>query len=345
MEIKIDPIVKYEKIGDMSKKLTIVMYHYVRDLCNSRYPEIKGLQTELFVEQLHFLKKHYNFVKMEDVVDAFHNNYMEELPPHPVLLTFDDAYQDHFQTVFPILMQEHIQGCFYTPVKALTQHEVLDVNKIHFILASTSAEKFPSLLNEIKILLEKNKEKWNLRSFDDYYAQLAEANRFDNKDVIFVKRLLQVALPEELRKEMTSELFQRIVGIEENAFSRELYMSETQIRCMVQCGMHVGSHGYDHYWLNSLTKEKQELEIDKSLDFLRSVGVNLDNWTMCYPYGAYNDDTLQILKDKKCKMALTTKVDLSDMTQNDIIYRMPRLDTNDLPKDANASPNKWYGLG
>lgn len=326
----------------MKNRLTVVMYHYVRDLRNSRYPEIKGLQTELFVEQLHFLKKHYNFVKMEEVIDAFHNNRVDELPSHPVLLTFDDAYQDHFRTVFPILMHEHVQGCFYAPVKALTQHEVLDVNKIHFILASTSTEQFPALLNEIKILLEKNREKWNLQSFDDYYAQLAEANRFDNKDIIFVKRLLQVALPEELRKEMTSELFQQKVGMNESAFSRELYMSEAQIQCMVQCGMHVGSHGYDHYWLNSLCKEKQEEEIDKSLDFLKSVGVNLDYWTMCYPYGAYNDDTLQILKDKKCKMALTTKVALADLTEKDMIYSIPRLDTNDIPKNANADVNEWY---
>lgn len=342
MGIKTDQIVKYEKNGNMSKKLTIVMYHYVRDLRNSRYPEIKGLQTEMFVEQLHFLKKHYNFVKMEDVIDAFHSNHVDELPAHPVLLTFDDAYQDHFQTVFPILMQEHVQGCFYAPIKALTQHEVLDVNKIHFILASTNEAKFPALLNEIKILLEKNQEKWNLQSFDDYYAKLAEANRFDNKDIIFVKRLLQVALPEELRKEMTSELFQRIIGIEESAFSRELYMSKAQIRCMVQCGMHVGSHGYDHYWLNSLSREKQESEICKSMDFLKSVGVNMNYWTMCYPYGAYNDDTLQILKAYNCKMGLTTKVALAELTDRDMIYSMPRLDTNDLPKDANANVNNWY---
>lgn len=338
---KIDPIVKYEKIGNMSKNLTIVMYHYVRDLRNSRYPEIKGLQTELFVEQLHFLKRHYNLVRMEEVIDAFHNNRVDELPPHPVLLTFDDAYQDHFQTVFPILMRENVQGCFYAPVKALTQHEVLDVNKIHFILASTSDEQFPALLKEIKILVDKNREQWNLRSFEEYYAELAVANRFDNKDVIFVKRLLQVALPEVLRKEMSSELFQRAVGMDESMFSRELYMSETQIRCMVQCGMHIGSHGYDHYWLNSLTKDKQKEEITNSMAFLKSVGVNMDYWTMCYPYGAYNEETLDVLRDQKCRLGLTTEVKLADL-ENGNILAMPRLDTNDLPKDGNAAVNQWY---
>ena len=317
------------------------MYHYVRDLQNTRYPSIKGLRTDLFEEQIKFLKRHYNFVRMEDVIDAYYSNQLEELPPHPVLLTFDDAYQDHFQTVYPILMREHVQGCFYAPVKALTQHEVLDVNKIHFILASTNDEQFPALLKEIKTLVDKNKEQWKLKSFEDYYADLAVANRFDNKDVIFVKRLLQVALPEALRKEMCTELFQRAVGMDESMFSRELYMSESQIRCMVQCGMHVGSHGYDHYWLNSLSKQKQEEEICKSTEFLKSVGVNMDYWTMCYPYGAYNDDTLQVLKEHACRLGLTTDVRLADLGADNILA-LPRLDTNDIPKDGNAQVNEWY---
>jgi hypothetical protein len=34
--------------------LYIVMYHYVRDLKNSRYPQIKGLDINCFEEQLDF---------------------------------------------------------------------------------------------------------------------------------------------------------------------------------------------------------------------------------------------------------------------------------------------------
>lgn len=37
-------------------KLTIAMYHYVRDLKYSRYPEIKGLDYKLFKQQIHFLQ-------------------------------------------------------------------------------------------------------------------------------------------------------------------------------------------------------------------------------------------------------------------------------------------------
>ena len=325
--------------------LTVVMYHYVRDLKNSRYPEIKGCDVRLFKEQVLFLKKHYNFVTVEQVLDSYYNQTV--LPEKAVLLTFDDAYKDHFEYAFPILEHEHVQGAFYPPVKAVTEHTVLDVNKIHFILASTPADKFDKLLNEIKLQLDKYKEEFQLESYNYYFEKLAVANRFDPKEVIFVKRLLQVELKEELRKKITDDIFVKVVGIDESAFSRELYMSIDQIKCMVDCGMHIGSHGYDHYWLSSLPKEMQEFEIAKSIEFIDMVGGDSNNWTICYPYGDYNQDTIDLLKKHGCKMGLTTDVNVANISDknSDAIFKLPRLDTNDLPKDSMASVNEWFLKG
>lgn len=329
----------------MSRKLTVVMYHYVRDLKNSRFPEIKGCDVRLFKEQVLYIKKHYTPVTVEQVIDAKENDI--QLPDHAILLTFDDAYADHFTYAFPILEHEHIQGVFFPPVKAVTEHTVLDVNKVHFILASTPVEKMPQLLSELQRMVEKNREEYNLESFDSYYEKLAVANRFDTKETVFVKRLLQVALPEALRRKMAHELFEKSVGMDESMFSRELYMTIDQIKCMVDCGMHVGSHGYDHYWLSSLSKEKQEFEIAKSIEFIKMVGGDVNNWTIGYPYGDYNEDTIALLKQHGCRMGFTTRVAVADLDEDgeDALYKLPRLDVNDLPKDANAVVNKWYELG
>ena len=324
-------------------QLTVVMYHYVRDLKHSRYPAIKGLDVNLFKEQVSFLKKHYNFVTVEEVIAASKGE--GKLPTHAVLLTFDDAYSDHFNYVFPILKNEGVQGAFYAPVKAITEHKVLDVNKIHFILALTPEEKMSSLLKEIALLLDKYRESYHLESYEFYYKKLAQSNRFDTKDFIFVKRLLQVELVEELRNIITTELFEKIVGVEEGAFSRELYMQEDQMRCMVQAGMHIGSHGYDHYWLGSLPKAQQAVEIDESLKFIHKIyGFTKKEWTICYPYGNYNDDTIALLKERHCALGFTTEVKLAAINGQigDNLYKIPRLDTNDLPKEAGALPNKWY---
>ena len=326
----------------MNNKVTVVMYHYVRDLKYSRYPNIKGCDVHDFKEQILFLKKHYHFVTVEEVLNAYYEE--GKLPEHSVLLTFDDAYKDHFEYAFPILEHEHIQGAFYAPVKAVLEHSVLDVNKIHFILASTPADKLSQLLVDLRRMVDANKEEYGLESFDSYFDRLAVANRFDPKEVIFVKRLLQVALPENLRKKITTELFEKAVGMDEAMFSRELYMSIDQIKCMVDFGMHFGSHGYDHYWLGSLPKEKQEFEIKKSVEFIDIVGGDSKNWTICYPYGNYNEDTIDLLKQYGCKMGFTTRVSVADLDNKDkdMLYKLPRLDVNDLPKDSNAQINKWY---
>ena len=325
-----------------SDKLTVVMYHYVRDLAYSRYPGIKGCDVQLFKEQIGYIKKYYNPVTVEQVMEC--QSTHQELPDHPILLTFDDGYADHFDYVFPILYHEHIQGAFFAPVKAITEHTVLDVNKIHFILAATPQEQFDTLLSEIKHQLDVYRDEYDLKSYEYYFNKLAVPNRWDSGEVIFVKRLLQRELDEDLRKIITDIIFQKVLGVDEDTFSRELYMSMDQIKCMVDCGMHIGSHGYDHYWLGSLSKEKQEFEIAKSIDFIKEVGGDALNWTICYPYGNYNDDTIALLKKHGCKMGFTCEVALADFTTKDIdvLFKIPRLDVNDLPKDSHAAVNEWY---
>ena len=45
-------------------------------------------------------------------------------------------------------------------------------------------------------------------------------------------------------------------------------------------------------------------------------------------------------------MGFTTRVAVADLNEEgeDVLYKLPRLDVNDLPKDANAEPNNWYGI-
>lgn len=52
-------------------ELYISMYHYTRDLKHSRYPEIKGLDVNLFREQIAFMKSNFNIVTMEQGVGSY----------------------------------------------------------------------------------------------------------------------------------------------------------------------------------------------------------------------------------------------------------------------------------
>ncbi|OFX23719.1 MAG: hypothetical protein A2041_09600 [Bacteroidetes bacterium GWA2_31_9b] len=266
---------------------------------------------------------------MEHLISAIDNN--DSLPYNSVLLTFDDAYIDHFTNVFPILFNRKIQGSFYVPASNIMDNLVLDVNKIHFILASVIDMK--QLIRRTFKELNKYRNDYNLSSNEYYFEKLAIPSRMDNKEVVFFKRLLQKELPETLRRIITDNLFREFVDINESTFSKELYMTKEQITCMVKNGMHIGNHGFEHVWLDTLSEDKQKEEIAKGCNFLKEMGVDMNNWTMSYPYGAYDQSLINILKDKGCKLAFTANVEIADLNKNNR-FELPRLDTNDLPKSS-----------
>jgi peptidoglycan/xylan/chitin deacetylase (PgdA/CDA1 family) len=316
--------------------LTIVMYHYVRDLRHSRFPAINGLPKEQFEEQVLYLKRHYTVVSGDDLIGAVASG--SELPPNPLLLTFDDGYLDHYTEVFPILDREGLSGCFFPPVRCVSESKMLDVNKVHFVLASVPDKG--ELVQRIFRLIDEFGPRFGCRGKAYYWDRCDVAKRFDPREVVFIKRVLQRELPEELRRLMIDALFREYVSTDEASFARELYMNEAQILCLRRHGMYVGSHGYAHCWLDSIDRVAQEREVDASLAFLRRINGPMAGWIMCYPHGAYDESLLSVLKARNCTVGLTTRVGLANLERDDPLT-LPRLDTNDLPKAADAPPNAW----
>ncbi|MFA6441096.1 MAG: polysaccharide deacetylase family protein [Sterolibacterium sp.] len=308
--------------------LTIVMYHYVRDLQNSDFPRINGLDISAFRRQLDFLQANYSFLPTNELIACIKAS--KALPPNACWLTFDDGYRDHYEFVFPELFSRGIEGAFFPPVKPVAERELLDVNKIHFVLAS--AGDVSVVVDEMRSLyLQSDLTQSTGKSFEDLWIALAKPNRFDPAEVIFVKRMLQHALPETWRSRFADALFEKYVSTDARAFAEDLYISPKQLSEMIQAGMYVGAHGYRHIWLNLETHQTQMEEIKKSLAFLEGLGAKTDDWVMCYPYGGYNDDTLEILKSNGCTVGLTTGVGVADL-QRHFPLELPRLDTNDLPQ-------------
>jgi peptidoglycan/xylan/chitin deacetylase (PgdA/CDA1 family) len=303
------------------------MYHYVRDLERSRFPAIRGLSIERFRRQLDYIQSCYTPIAAEDLLEAL-SYPQKDLPPAPILLTFDDGYSDHFATVFPLLDARGIRGCFFPPAQAVVEHKVLDVNKIHFVLATVADAG--ALLDQVFASLDEFRSEHALKTREAYLQAVMGENRYDTREVTALKRLLQLELPEPARAEIVRRLFTRHVTADEAAFACELYMSVEQIACLRRHGMHVGSHGYAHTWLDHISPEAQAVEIDQSLEFLRRLRVEMDNWSICYPCGGFNDSLLEILRARQCRVGFTVQARIADLDADDPLT-LPRLDTNDLP--------------
>lgn len=312
-------------------ELTVVMYHYVRDLERSRYPAIKGLRTSEFRQQLEHLQRNYNVVRLEEVAAAFLEG--AELPPRAALLTFDDGYIDHYATAFPLLMEYGFQGSFFPPAGPIVRGELLDVNRIHFILATMRDPA--ALIASIDNFVREHQSTHGLDSPADYWSKWGQANRFDSAEVIYMKRMLQVALPRDLRNQLARQLFAQVVSVDEAAFAQELYVTVEQLRVMRQCGMCIGCHGDAHEWLNALEPAEQERDIDAALSFLRAIGTPVDDfWAIAYPYGGWNESLLDVLTARGCRIGFTTEPKVAHVGEHRSLC-LPRLDTNDLPPRGN----------
>jgi peptidoglycan/xylan/chitin deacetylase (PgdA/CDA1 family) len=299
-------------------KLSIIMYHYVRDPDRSRYPRIKSRSTLEFRNQLDYLAGHFTPVTAQEVIAACRGEC--DLPPNAVWLTFDDGYLDHYVTVFPLLHDRGWQGSFFAPACAVLEGKLLDVNKIHLLLAAV--DNIGKLVLEIRTDIGP--------AFEPLWTAHAAADAYDPREVVFVKKVLQQALPQRDRTRIIDNLFARHLSSDERAIASEFYMSPDQIRLMVRSGMFFGSHGYNHSWMTNLAVEEQLREVRLSLDFLHEMGATTNDWVMCYPYGAYNQTLLQALKSFNCSVGLTTRSAVADVSK-DTALELPRLDTNYFP--------------
>lgn len=91
----------------------IFMYHHV-----SSQPTTNPLDYDLtvtttgFDTQLTWLQRHgYSSITQTELFDALY--YGKVLPRHPVILSFDDGYEDLYTNALPELLAHHFRGVFY----------------------------------------------------------------------------------------------------------------------------------------------------------------------------------------------------------------------------------------
>ena len=308
-----------------NNQIYIVMYHYVRNLKKSYYPNLKALELQKFKKQINFFKKKFNILSYFDFLEILHS---KKIPPKPsVLLTFDDGYSDHFENVFPVLLKKKISGIFYTPIVTFKNNKVLDVNKIHFILEKEpNRKKIINFIDEnLKKYLKKNLNQMNIDRMNLF-------NRWDDKETTLIKKLLQDHLPNKIRTKILNKLFENIMNENESSFSKKLYLNKKNIIEMKNNKMFFGIHGFNHKRLAKLNYSDQNDEILKSIKEFKKLNFKTEDLSICYPYGSYNQMTIEVIKKYNINFGLTIKVNYINKKNLSNIYELPRYDCNDFLK-------------
>ena len=306
----------------INNNIYIVMFHYVRNIKKSKYPNLKGLEFTDFKKQIFFFKKKFNLLSNSQFIEILNSRKIPK--KKTILLTFDDGYRDHFEYVFPFLKKQNVSAVFYPPIMCIKNKSVLDVNKIHFILEKEqNRDKILDLIfHYVKKILNKKPQQINI-------DKINLSCRYDDKKTVLIKRLLQNHLPLPYRKKIVGKIFEHVVNYNEDEFSKILYMNENNLQELYKNNFSIGCHGYNHYWWEKINKNDQEIEIKSSINYFKKVKIFDKNFSVCYPYGSYNLQTLNLLRKYKIKFAVTTKVGSVNKANINNIYELPRFDTND----------------
>ncbi len=190
-------------------------YHYIRNPERSAFPRLNVLNVADFEKQLDWLGREWTPIDYGQLEAATRGE--RPLPDRAALLTFDDGFVDHYETVFPRLRARGWTGVFFVAGASLEDPpRLLNVHKTQFLLASLRAKAFSEVVQaRVDEVLPANAD-------DRRLAHRAEVYRYDASPDLAAKHLLNYELPHEVSDAVLSSLFREHIG-DDVAFSRSLY--------------------------------------------------------------------------------------------------------------------------
>jgi peptidoglycan/xylan/chitin deacetylase (PgdA/CDA1 family) len=101
------------------------MYHYLSD----PPPGADAIRSDLsvgptqFEAQLAFLREQgYETISFKQLSFALARG--DDLPPKPIIISFDDGYRDHYQNAFPLLKKYGYTGTFFVFTQVIDEYNV-----------------------------------------------------------------------------------------------------------------------------------------------------------------------------------------------------------------------------
>lgn len=302
------------------------MYHYVRPETD-RQPDYYHLNVDDFRSQLDYFEREFGFVTKEEFLSVVRGENDPDDLPSGVVLTFDDGFRDHYETVYPELQKRGLWGIFYVPVGPYQTGQLLDVHRTHVLLGKVPGEE---LLEHTRDIVTEEMVPYKRR--DEFREQTYE-NQDDTGATKQAKRILNFFISDEYQTDVLDQLTERL-AYDPVAVS-DFYMTRDELTEMHANGMVIGGHTVTHPVLSKLSPDNQRTQIAESLEYIHEAVGGLSERTFCYPYGnsySFDENTISILKELNCEWSF--KVESADITTRDIRSRLqalPRYDCTDFP--------------
>ena len=304
--------------------IVIMMYHRVVNKKIDFKKAPFNLTKIEFIEQIDFLNKKFCIINSEDLYQIIQEGKYKS-KKSPLLLTFDDGTKDHAKIVSPILKKKKIPGIFFVPARPAEKKKVLHAHAIHEILINTRN------LNEIIKQIDDYFLKNNLtRENNLFKTKWLVPDKFNDKFTNYIKRMLQIGLPEQEREKIVNLFFQKYVTKNETEFVENFYANQDDLKDMVEQEMILFPHGTNHYHMDILSQKELKLDIEGSLSFIRKFNKKLTNWIACYPFGSFNKNVTNTCKKNGAFCGVTTKSGIVKLNKSTELMELPRINNDEL---------------
>jgi len=292
-----------------SHEASILMFHRIvpDDSLDWQLNHPMVMAASPFTQLISLLKKHMHIITLHDIIN--HRENRLPFKPFSVAITFDDGYQDNFESAFPILKKWDIPFSIFLATGYIDNPSLsLWWDEIDYYLRLPHLPTLPPAFTDDTI--------------KKAYQKLVHTKYKNRHEYInsFIRTQLKKASDNQ-RKD-----FLNVLRNQSPQFDRSFrpMLSWKEIKIMVNSGLaSCEAHTVTHPFLNQRTHNEMLHEIAHSKETIEKK-VNMPCDFFSYPSGIAPHDAYSIVSRLGFKGAVTTN--FSNVSSHTDIYRMGRKD-------------------
>lgn len=288
------------------KEVRILAYHRIYNLDECKEYKfdadlISANSTE-FEWQVKYVLKNYNPITFRELIRALEGK--RKLPLRPLLITFDDGFEDNYVNAFPILKKYRVPATIFISTDYIGQEETFWFDKVVYLL-NVSKNINLSSIPESGIEIENHSRNMLAQKVLGYLKKVPNAKRLE--------------VLENLIKDNK-------VDMPKGGFAESRPLNWEQVIEMASEGIEFGSHTCTHPILSRLSQQELGKELADSRQKIEAM-IGKACEVIAYPVGGkgeYDERTVRAVKDAGYRMGMTYRTGTNILGHiND--YEMRRL--------------------
>ncbi len=248
------------------KQFFVLMYHGIDKVQDTTYNQ-RFFSVANFEKQIIEFKKHFNILTYPDFVNR---NFSATKPN--VLITFDDGYANNYRYALPVLDKHKVHAMYFiTGVNTL-------VNKVLWADAMDIVSRHTPAKTKITV--------------DGIQFEFVGGEFINNKKKLILKKYIKShkSAGYSLKQELIDQLlgiydFTKVKGLEDYW---QLMTDEEIYKTSQSPNITIGSHGFYHNNLGSLSNDDAVSEVLASRKYLNNI-IGKEVLTIGFPDGSYTE--------------------------------------------------------